>query len=706
MKLPRDCRWRSLAHSVAVFIILCSSTRLAVRAHGQAVWINQTPNLTGLAYSNGRFVAVGEDDEVLTSADLLYWERHSTGVLASLSSVAFGNGAFVAVGSHRCPAGDVNCSSYEAIILRSTNGADWSVQPFGTNSSIRVPSLNSIAFLNNQFVAVGFEENILSSPDGVTWNQQFGIPNFSSLSGIAFGNGTYVAVGGFQLLGPPYTMFGEVFQSPNSQPWAMVPHTDEPGYLSDVAFGNGRFVAVALNGKIRISTPDGWQTTTTNLPACTSIAYGRGLFVTVGPFGTIQSSTDGVTWTPQSSGTATTFNRVAFANDTFVAVGASGTIVASPDGMAWSVLQSSPTSPYVGFGGIAFGNGTFVTVTRNIILTSSNGFAWKTQTVDTNLSLERVTFGANRFVAVGNRDRDFGTVLVSSDATNWNEPVIPFVYDATTVAFAKDRFFVATANGPMLTSTDGSAWTIPDTNVLASAIAYGNGIYLGVGGLGSSYGLIASDDGVNWRTLQTSLQKVSVFEGGLTFGKGLFVAAGYDTKQISTSTNGVDWQARHSDGFPYQYVTFLNDSFLAVGANGYGGAAEILNSNDGISWSRCPGLFHYPYSSIAYGNGVFVGLTGAVGYGNGTTISSDGDGQIGLSAPAPLLQSQRLLPSGAFEFQISSPLAQRVSVQSSSDLSDWRTIETLQVTNGWSVFQDPTATNSPRRLYRILWSAP
>jgi len=78
----------------------------------------------------------------------------------------------------------------------------------------------------------------------------------------------------------------------------------------------------------------------------------------------------GVTWTPRIVGKK--LNGVAYGKDLngnglFVAVGGGGTILTSPDGITWT-LQTSGTSNTLY--GIAYGNGRFVAVGENVILTS------------------------------------------------------------------------------------------------------------------------------------------------------------------------------------------------------------------------------------------------------------------------------------------------------------------------------------------------
>src|SRR6185436_3314461 len=81
-----------------------------------------------------------------------------------------------------------------------------------------------------------------------------------------------------------------------------------------------------------------------------------------------------------------------------VAVGDNGSIYTSTNGVHWR-KQSSGTSQWLR--GITWGNGTFVAVGENgKLLTSVNGTNWTSHTSGTAEHLNRVTYANNRFTAV------------------------------------------------------------------------------------------------------------------------------------------------------------------------------------------------------------------------------------------------------------------------------------------------------------------
>jgi hypothetical protein len=136
------------------------------------------------------------------------------------------------------------------------------------------------------------------------------------------------------------------------------------GIQRGVVYGNGVFVAVGAAGSVQSST-DGttWTNrTTANTSLQAGVVYDNGVFVSVGTSGAIQTSTDGTTWTNRT--TANTNNQlgVAYGNGVFVSVGTGGAIQTSTDGTTWTNRNSIIT---IDSDAVAYGNGIFVTVVNN-----------------------------------------------------------------------------------------------------------------------------------------------------------------------------------------------------------------------------------------------------------------------------------------------------------------------------------------------------
>lgn len=131
----------------------------------------------------------------------------------------------------------------------------------------------------------------------------------------------------------------------------------------------------------------------------------------VGWYGTIFSSPDAITWTKSNSGTTDRLLSVIYSQGQFITTGLY-CIYSSNDGMTWT-MKLNPSSYLTS---ITYGNGQFVTVgepTRDgmssPILVSTDGTAWKAESSFTSNSLYDVSYGNERFVAVGIK----GTILTS-----------------------------------------------------------------------------------------------------------------------------------------------------------------------------------------------------------------------------------------------------------------------------------------------------
>ena len=177
----------------------------------------------GIAYGNGIYVAVGiPNDNYITTCSILYstnginWNPVTSFTFSNGAiGVSYGNGIFVAVGSDTArglatsqdginwitPIGlpvSFNCVTYGAGKWFAFNGIDtlyYSSDNWYTNLYYKdgIPNFNSLT-LGDTFIGTGTDCNVYNSTDfGATWISVNSFGGF--LSGVAYGNGKYVAVG-------------------------------------------------------------------------------------------------------------------------------------------------------------------------------------------------------------------------------------------------------------------------------------------------------------------------------------------------------------------------------------------------------------------------------------------------------------------------------------------------------------------------------
>ncbi len=255
------------------------------------------------------------------------------------------------------------------------------------------------------------------------------------------------------------------------------------------------FVAVGDNGAMFSSTVNStgwttwatWASVTNPLPAANlkAVTYG-GSYLAAGAGGVILLSSDAVTWTAQTSGTANDLNALATNGaGRYVAVGANGTIIYSDGGATW-VTASSPTSNALY--GVTYGGSEFVAVgAQGTVLTSSDGVTWTSVTSNTPNDLKGVAYGvvngAGTFVAVGAA----GTLVTSADGTTWTlQPSFPIPANKAMNAVTFGKQFVAVGDsGAIFTSLDGLTWQLqtstPATTENLYAVKNFTNSYSGVG---------------------------------------------------------------------------------------------------------------------------------------------------------------------------------------------------------------------------------
>ena len=313
-------------------------------------------------------------------------------LIAGWKSVTYGGGTFVAVS---------NRNSLRPI-MTSPDGINWTIRsaPSSSNSEWR-----SLTYGNGVFVAVGYvyleRALIMTSPDGITWTSRTSAPGGSNeWQAVTYGECVFTAgalpSGCFVAVGSRGTN-NRVMTSPDGVVWTARVSVDQT--WRSVAFGNGTFVAV---GDASVMTsPDGvtWTRRTAGSGSWMSVTYGEGLFVAVSLDRTVMTSPDGIVWTRRTAGVPShPWRSVVFGSGTFVAVGDSG-VMTSSNGITWTDRRSgvpSPGSSYAWYS-VAFGNGLFASITDRTPYVMTSGVSPSAPTAVTAVagdSQARVTWAA------------------------------------------------------------------------------------------------------------------------------------------------------------------------------------------------------------------------------------------------------------------------------------------------------------------------
>jgi len=277
--------------------------------------------------------------------------------------------------------------------------------------------------------------------------------SFADIYGLTWGNNQFVAVGNN----------GLVITSPNGTEWEVQRVKNSRIRLKGVAWGNDRYVVVGSAG-IVLTSSDG-ASWTEHYPSAANgkklmqIDWANNQFVAVGGEGLILTSTDGVEWVEQNSGTVDELLDIAGGNGKFVVVGKHGTIVTSSNGKDWTetilegvkFLNSVAWSgkEFVAVGSLGYGS---------VFARSSDGQEWQLKEF---AGFERllfdVTWSGTHFVVVGT------DIVISPDGREWTflnigEPDTGYRLYFRQVAGIEDSYVAVGLEGEIFTSHDGMIW--------------------------------------------------------------------------------------------------------------------------------------------------------------------------------------------------------------------------------------------------------
>lgn len=275
------------------------------------------------------------------------------------------------------------------------------------------------------------------------------------LNGVAFGGGTFVAVGDsdriFANPGPGWTPIITGTNTLQDVVWSRT-------LRRFVAVGAGLIVTAAVDDSSGVPQLVDVQTQSPTGSTLYSVAERDGQLIAVGDGGTILSSTDGSVWTPRASGTSETLDAVAFgAAGEVVAVGSGATVVTSEnDGLTWQVsFVQFDDVDVTNLTGVAYGsNGWVVTGSNGLLLQSEDPTSWTLVGNGILPNLNAVVFVQGLYTVLGEK----GRILTSADGLTYSESVSntgQFLFDT---AFGNGTYYVVGSGGRALMSLDGAIY--------------------------------------------------------------------------------------------------------------------------------------------------------------------------------------------------------------------------------------------------------
>lgn len=230
---PTTRSFYGIAFGGGRFVAVGSSGSVFISEDG-AQWEQQNSetraHLYHVNFNNGLFVAVGGGGAILSSPDGTAWTPRSTGSTNQWEASCYGNGTHVVVG-YRTQSPDIFTRSAASPTL-----TDWILTDSGASHY-----LSGVTFGQGMFVAVGYGGLLQTSTDGVQWSAPANATH-EWLYYATYDNNTFMAVGE-----------DIIVSSSNGVDWT--PRHVKSMVLNGIAYGNGTWVAVGNRGLILQSDP-------------------------------------------------------------------------------------------------------------------------------------------------------------------------------------------------------------------------------------------------------------------------------------------------------------------------------------------------------------------------------------------------------------------------------------------------------------------
>jgi hypothetical protein len=194
---------------------------------------------------------------------------------------------------------------------------------------------------------------------------------------------------------------------------------------------------------------------------------------------------------------------------------------------------------------------------------------------------------------------------------NFEKQALPESKGAYEITFQNNQFLFLDFKKNIFSSSDAVNWVNNPCSIsLIKSIAFGNGIYAGVGSSGApeyKTMIVYSTDAKNWQPVNGDFKKEF---SKVIFANGKFVAVGFGSPgfggSITTSADGINWKAQPlKDLYHLDKIIYAKGLFIATGGN------RIITSPDGETWTFQDSHLD-PEKSIyglTYGNDKMIAVT-------------------------------------------------------------------------------------------------
>lgn len=517
----------------------------------------------------------------------------------------------------------------------SSNGIDWleTTLPTATGpgpanqyTAIDYGTVNGVGY----FVAVARESSVAAySTNGITWSSG-NLQEVADWSDIAYGNGVFVAIA--------ESDSSTSIRSSSSNGGATWAAGVVASGSKAIAYGGSRFVLVEGN----FSNSAAWSTngstwTTSTLPAnddsaesnWVDIAYGNGRYVAISDSSAMAAySFDGDTWYKSNLPSDAEWTSVRYGQGVFYATTYGSIAASSPDGVTWTLRDAT------------YQEIDITTSARD----TNEGYA--ARTLPHTAFWTDVIWDGAKFIAIGhdNGVTPLAFGATSTDGETWSTVSLPLVssqFEYTAIAYDGTSTYVALLANTrhVSTSADGLTWAgtvnaIPTSSSQWSDMAYGEGKFVAVSA--SANRTTYSADGATWINGTTGVSEATSITYGSVGGEGYFVLVSgltSDSTDAAYSTDGITFNVSAlPTNTRWSSVAYGDEVFVAVAGNTATTTTTAAYSTDGgQNWSSAtlPGAAAR-WVKVVYGGGAFT----AFAYNSDRTAYSSDGGQTWIEGPS------------------------------------------------------------------------
>lgn len=500
-----------------------------------------------------------------TSSDGITWSTVTLSTTGGLSSIAYSESADLWIAT-----GQTEGLTPSGTIWSSSDGSTWTNRYSGSNVA---STISSVAYSSSegQWIAVGNQGTFYTSTDGTSWTTSaidVGFNSDASSSSTKRYPNTIRRLESIDKWILCRTTAMEIALSSDASNWDIVSaHIKDADYSSTdkyvIATRGGLFTANSLSDKRT-------RRYSTNIINHILYSPSQSLWMAVGNSGTILTSSNGVSWSTQTSGTTNNLNYIARSEsqNLWMVVGAGGTILTSSDnGGTWSSQTSgTATQLYcvarsddqdIWYAGSA-------SSTQTLLKSTGNGASWSATALGAYRWMTNIAYSSSPSLWMATNEYRLG------DASTTGQP--PNIY------YSFDGSSWSTTYGY---STGGTSGNNINYVYYYTGLAVGNQTWVMSGAYDRSAAISSTDDS-DVHFVVSNMNTTSTSTGGTGGAAGYGGSGGNGTKLTTSSVPSQGGNGGSGGGGGGGAVKNIGSGvYGAVGGNGGNGGANTGGGGGG-----------------------------------------------------------------------------------------------------------------------------